>query len=108
VLFVLVLGARVLSAQGLPEGPGSEILKNRCVSCHQTDLITAQRLSPAAWGRELDKMIRWGAVVDATERDLLMPPNAIRCSRISPRISVRRPRPRILPRRARPHTPAPV
>ena len=70
-LALTIVFSAVLSAQGLPDGPGAEILKNRCVSCHQTDLITAQRLSSAAWGRELDKMIRWGATVDAAERDPL-------------------------------------
>jgi hypothetical protein len=26
-------------------------------------------LTKAAWGKEVDKMIRWGAVVDAGDRD---------------------------------------
>ena len=71
IALAIALSAAAVSAQGLPEGPGSEILKNRCVSCHQTDLITTQRLSAAGWGRELDKMIRWGAAVEAAERDPL-------------------------------------
>lgn len=71
VLGAMVLGATALRAQALPEGPGSEILEARCVSCHQVDLITSQRLSLAGWTRELDKMIRWGATIDAAERDPL-------------------------------------
>jgi mono/diheme cytochrome c family protein len=34
-----------------------------CVPCHSLKLVDAQRLSAAAWGRELDKMQRWGAVI---------------------------------------------
>jgi mono/diheme cytochrome c family protein len=34
-----------------------------CVPCHSLRLVESQRLSAAAWGRELDKMARWGAVI---------------------------------------------
>ena len=71
VLGALVLGAHPLNAQALPEGPGSDVLKARCVSCHQADLITAQRLSIAGWTREVNKMVGWGATVEAAERDPL-------------------------------------
>jgi cytochrome c553 len=55
-------------AQELPAGEGREHVVARCLGCHEADLITQQRLSPAGWGREVDKMIRWGAVVEASER----------------------------------------
>jgi mono/diheme cytochrome c family protein len=44
----------------------------QCLLCHDSDLITQQKLSRAAWSRELDKMIKWGAVVPAAERDQLL------------------------------------
>ena len=34
--------------------------------------MVQQRLARAAWGREVDKMIGWGAVVDPSERDTLL------------------------------------
>lgn len=34
-----------------------------CVPCHSLRLVETQRLSAAAWGKELDKMERWGAVI---------------------------------------------
>jgi len=37
--------------------------------CHGADIIREQRLSSAAWVREVDKMIGWGAAVNATEKD---------------------------------------
>ena len=64
-----------LSAQSGPaSAPGQmpDAVRARCVTCHGEDLIQQQRLTRAGWERELDKMIRWGAVVPATERDLLL------------------------------------
>ena len=38
--------------------------------CHSLRLIHIQRLSKAAWSKELDKMARWGAVIP--DRQLLL------------------------------------
>jgi mono/diheme cytochrome c family protein len=34
-----------------------------CVPCHSLRLVESQRLSAVAWGKELDKMERWGAAI---------------------------------------------
>ena len=72
VMTVLVASAITLRAQDLPPGPGREAVTARCLTCHEADLIVQQRLSRTGWGRELDKMIRWGAVVDAAEREPML------------------------------------
>lgn len=60
------------AAPGAAPDAGQSVLERRCLGCHQSDLIEQQRLDRAAWGRELDKMVRWGAVVTDAERgDLL-------------------------------------
>ncbi len=41
-----------------------------CVPCHSLRLVDSQRLSVAAWQKEIDKMIGWGAVVP--DRQLLL------------------------------------
>lgn len=41
-----------------------------CVPCHSLRLIHSQRLAPAAWVKELDKMAGWGAVMK--DRDALL------------------------------------
>ena len=41
-----------------------------CVQCHSLRLIHSQRLSAAAWGKEIDKMIGWGTEVK--NRQLLL------------------------------------
>ena len=72
-LGAMVLSAQVLSAQDLPPGAGADVLKQRCVSCHESDIITSQRLSLTGWTRSVDKMVRWGAMVTPAEREVLQP-----------------------------------
>ncbi len=43
-----------------------------CGSCHEVRIIVQQRLSKAAWTKEVDKMIKWGAEVDPKDRDGLI------------------------------------
>lgn len=60
------------AGQDLPAGAGSEIATARCTTCHEADLIVSQRLSRQGWTREVDKMIRWGAVVPDSEKEKLI------------------------------------
>jgi hypothetical protein len=53
----------------LPPGPAQAKVRTACLECHDSGIIVQQRLSNAAWTKEVDKMIKWGAVVDAAERD---------------------------------------
>lgn len=64
-------GLTVLCAQSadLPPGPMQAKVKTACMECHDAGIIVQQRLSKAAWAKEVDKMIKWGAVVDAADRD---------------------------------------
>jgi cytochrome c5 len=73
IVFAAALGSGSLIAHSLPEGPGAEVVKARCATCHEVDLIISQRLSLAGWTREVDKMIRWGARVSGDERAALQP-----------------------------------
>src|SRR4030095_13327356 len=58
--------------QDLPEGKGAERARDKCLNCHEADLIVSQRLSRQGWTREVEKMIRWGAVVSDAEKELLI------------------------------------
>ena len=43
-----------------------------CLECHEARIILQQRLAKAAWTKEVDKMTKWGAVVDPADRDALI------------------------------------
>ena len=49
---------------------GRKAEQSACTPCHSLRLIESQRLSAAAWGKEIDKMAGWGAIV--TNRQLLI------------------------------------
>jgi len=66
-IFIAVLSMPVV-AQTLPDSPGAEVVRARCVTCHEADLIVQQRLTRGGWEREVDKMVRWGALVSSSER----------------------------------------
>ena len=53
----------------LPSRPLRAKVKTACLGCHDSGIIVQQRLGKAAWTKEVDKMTKWGAVVDAGDRD---------------------------------------
>ena len=56
----------------LTAGPMQEKATTACLECHEARIILQQRLSKAAWTKEVDKMTKWGAVVDPADRDALI------------------------------------
>ena len=56
----------------LPAGPLQAKATTACTECHEARIILQQRLRKAAWTKEVDKMTKWGAVVDAADRDALI------------------------------------
>lgn len=71
VLLVLSLsasfGARAADDKA---SAGKKALEQSCQLCHSLRLIESQRLSAAAWRKEVDKMIGWGTVVQ--DRQVLL------------------------------------
>src|SRR5215470_1697930 len=73
VAFCGLMSANTRAArQELPEGKGSELARDKCLICHEADVIVSQRLSRQGWTREVEKMIRWGAVVSDAEKEVLI------------------------------------
>ncbi|SRR2546426_3321968 len=75
--FAVVLGAALVSGQAgagpeLPAGLMQAKATTACTECHEARIIVQQRLSKAAWTKEVDKMTKWGAVVDPQDRDALI------------------------------------
>ncbi len=56
----------------LPPGPMQAKASTTCLECHEARIILQQRLSKGAWVKEVDKMTKWGAVVDPADRDALI------------------------------------
>lgn len=56
----------------LPPGTMQAKATTACTGCHEARIILQQRLSKAAWTKEVDKMTKWGAVVDTADRDALI------------------------------------
>lgn len=58
--------------EDLPAGAMQAKATTACLECHEARIILQQRLGKAAWTKEVDKMIKWGAIVDASDRDALI------------------------------------
>lgn len=56
----------------LPAGAMQAKATTACTECHEARIIVQQRLSKSAWTKEVDKMVKWGAVVDPADRDVLI------------------------------------
>src|ERR1700747_3195076 len=82
VVLLLMLGiagvVRVGAVQGaklnedLPAGSMQQKATTACLECHEARIILQQRLNKATWTKEVDKMVKWGAVVDPKDRDALI------------------------------------
>ena len=59
-------------AEDLPRGAMQAKATTACLECHEARIILQQRLTNAAWTKEVDKMVKWGAVVDGNDRDALI------------------------------------
>jgi len=58
--------------EDLPAGAMQAKATTACLECHEGRIILQQRLSKGAWAKEVDKMVKWGAVVDASDHDALV------------------------------------
>lgn len=74
LVFLILSCVSLLAAQSghtpsMPEGAMQAKVTTACTECHEARIILQQRLSKAAWTKEVDKMTKWGAVVDPADRD---------------------------------------
>jgi hypothetical protein len=71
-IFTSAQGNPAKTTEDLPPAPMQAKATTACTECHEARIILQQRLSKAAWTKEVDKMIKWGAVVDASDHDPLI------------------------------------
>jgi hypothetical protein len=72
ILLGAVSSAQTPSPSELPAGPMQAKAVTACAECHEARIIVQQRLNKAAWTKEVDKMVKWGAVVEPQDRDALI------------------------------------
>jgi hypothetical protein len=60
------------TTEDLPAGAMQAKATTACLECHEARIILQQRLSKGIWTKEVDKMVKWGAVVDAADLDALI------------------------------------
>jgi mono/diheme cytochrome c family protein len=70
ILLGTALAAGALGADPAAVARGEKEEARTCIACHSLRIVHSQRLSKAAWGRELDKMAGWGTKVE--DRDALI------------------------------------
>ena len=71
IALAFLIAPKSLLAQSpeLPAGPVQAKVQTACTECHDSHIIMQQRLSNKAWAKEVDKMIKWGALVDPNDRN---------------------------------------
>lgn len=62
-----IIAPRRSATTGLPDDPARALVEERCVICHEADLLSQQRLTRDRWTAEIAKMVRWGARSDDAE-----------------------------------------
>lgn len=67
---ILVLLLPMLGTQfkPLPPGPAKAKVEAACYMCHSADILVQQRLTQKQWTATVEKMMRWGAVVDEKDK----------------------------------------
>jgi hypothetical protein len=72
VLAAAVLGIAAMAADQATLDAGKKAEQTGCVPCHSLRIVHSQRLSRAAWDRELTKMAGWGWTAKPEERTALL------------------------------------
>ena len=62
----------ILSAQGLPDGPGKDVVDTQCGSCHGLEQVTAHRDTKEGWGSVVDYMVSRGMATTDDEVKIII------------------------------------
>src|SRR5450631_3227886 len=68
----LTAAALPSSAEGLPDGPGKDLVEAICTECHTTERIAAQQLTKHQWADKVLEMLQEAPDVKQSERDTIV------------------------------------
>jgi competence protein ComEA len=68
----LTAAALPSNAQGLPDGPGKDLVDAICSECHTTERIAAQQLTKPQWADKVLEMLQEAPDVKQSERDKIV------------------------------------
>jgi hypothetical protein len=85
----------------LPAGEGKTRVEAACMQCHSADILVQQRLTEKQWTANVEKMMRWGAIVaDADKATMIQylaknfgPQNKFTPTKVRPAVESRPSRP---------------
>jgi len=60
------------NAEGLPDGPGKDLVEAICSECHTTERIAAQQLTKPQWADKVLEMLQEAPDVKQSERDTIV------------------------------------
>ena len=74
LVLATVLTAAIIpaSAEGLPDGPGKNLVEAICSECHTTERIATQQLTKPQWADKVLEMLQEAPDVKQSERDKIV------------------------------------
>jgi competence protein ComEA len=64
--------ASIAAAQGLPDGPGKELVETICSECHEPTRVIGQQRTKADWQLKVTEMLQEDQDVTQLERDTII------------------------------------
>jgi competence protein ComEA len=68
----LSMAALPSNAEGLPDGPGKDLVEAVCSECHSTERIAAQQFTKPQWADKVLEMLQEAPNVKQSERDTIV------------------------------------
>jgi competence protein ComEA len=72
VVTALTAAALPSTAEGLPDGPGKDLVEAICSDCHTTERIAAKQLTKPQWADKVLEMLQEAPDVKQSERDTIV------------------------------------
>ena len=72
VAAIALAPVQLAQAPELPEGEGKDLTESACSTCHEINLVTAERRSEQQWKAVVADMVRRGAEASDSEKQVIL------------------------------------